>query len=174
MLVAVFSTLCLLLFVCILFLWVFGFVSKKKWWLNGDEASGDQVDPEQVPAFKEFGLAELCAATNGFSSELIVSESGEKAPNVVYRGKIRSNHLVAIKRFSKQSWPDSRQFMVSFSFRFGWSALCLSASCFARDSIKMGLTHSYSWIDLFHCISIVKLTLPWFTVMYVWMRDDNL
>ncbi|XP_042030820.1 serine/threonine-protein kinase BSK2-like isoform X1 [Salvia splendens] len=75
-----------------------------------DLANGDQVDPDQVPAFKEFGLAELRAATNGFSSELIVSESGEKAPNVVYRGKIRSNHLVAIKRFSKQSWPDARQF----------------------------------------------------------------
>lgn len=85
---------------------------------NIDEANGDQVDPEQVPAFKEFGLAELRAATNGFSSELIVSESGEKAPNVVYRGKIRSDHLVAIKRFSKQSWPDSRQFMVSFSSSF--------------------------------------------------------
>lgn len=76
-----------------------------------DLANGDQVDPEQVPAFKEFELAELRAATNGFSSELIVSESGEKAPNVVYRGKLRSNCLVAIKRFSKQSWPDAQQFM---------------------------------------------------------------
>ncbi|KAG6393298.1 hypothetical protein SASPL_147535 [Salvia splendens] len=87
-----------------------------------DLANGDQVDPDQVPAFKEFGLAELRAATNGFSSELIVSESGEKAPNVVYRGKIRSNHLVAIKRFSKQSWPDARQFTkvdVHFSKAFG-------------------------------------------------------
>lgn len=67
-----------------------------------------------MPAFKEFGLAELRAATNGFSGELIVSESGEKAPNVVYRGKLRSNRLVAIKRFSKQSWPDPQQFVVSF------------------------------------------------------------
>ncbi|XP_011085061.1 probable serine/threonine-protein kinase At4g35230 isoform X2 [Sesamum indicum] len=74
-------------------------------------ANGDQVDPEQVPPFKEFGLAELRAATNGFSSELIVSECGEKAPNVVYRGKLRSNRLAAIKRFSKQSWPDPQQFV---------------------------------------------------------------
>ncbi|XP_059303209.1 serine/threonine-protein kinase BSK2-like [Lycium ferocissimum] len=73
-----------------------------------DLANGDQ---DKVPAFKEFGLAELRAATNGFSSELIVSESGEKAPNVVYRGKLRSNWLVAIKRFSKQSWPDPHQFV---------------------------------------------------------------
>lgn len=72
------------------------------------------MDQDQVPAFKEFGLAELRAATNGFSSELIVSESGEKAPNVVYRGKLRNNRLVAIKRFSKQSWPDAQQFVVSF------------------------------------------------------------
>ncbi|EYU40298.1 hypothetical protein ABFS82_02G134600 [Erythranthe guttata] len=75
-----------------------------------DLANGEQVDPDQVPAFREFGLAELRGATNGFSSELIVSESGEKAPNVVYKGKLRSNRLVAIKRFSKQSWPDPQQF----------------------------------------------------------------
>ncbi|XP_031129069.1 serine/threonine-protein kinase BSK2-like [Ipomoea triloba] len=76
-----------------------------------DLADGKQVDEDQVPAFKEFDLAELRAATNGFSSELIVSESGEKAPNVVYRGKLRSNQLVAIKRFSKQSWPEPQQFV---------------------------------------------------------------
>uniref|UniRef100_A0A0V0HSA4 non-specific serine/threonine protein kinase n=1 Tax=Solanum chacoense TaxID=4108 RepID=A0A0V0HSA4_SOLCH len=76
-----------------------------------DLANGDQVDQDQVPAFKEFSLAELRAATNGFSSELIVSESGEKAPNVVYRGKLRSNRLAAIKRFSRQSWPDAQQFV---------------------------------------------------------------
>ncbi|KAH6755079.1 BR-signaling kinase 2 [Perilla frutescens var. hirtella] len=76
-----------------------------------DLANGDQVDQDQVPAFKEFGLAELRSATNSFSNDLIVSESGEKAPNVVYRGKLRSNKIVAIKRFSKQSWPDPQQFV---------------------------------------------------------------
>ncbi|XP_047321406.1 serine/threonine-protein kinase BSK2 [Impatiens glandulifera] len=77
-----------------------------------DQAKGEQPDQDQVAAFKEFELAELRAATNGFSSELIVSESGEKAPNVVYRGKLKSNRFVAIKRFSKQSWPDPQQFVV--------------------------------------------------------------
>ncbi|XP_073025457.1 serine/threonine-protein kinase BSK2-like [Primulina eburnea] len=77
-----------------------------------DLGNGDPVDQDQVPAFKEFGLADLRAATNGFISDLIVSESGEKAPNIVYRGKLRSNQLVAIKRFSKQSWPDAQQFVV--------------------------------------------------------------
>ncbi|KAG6434512.1 hypothetical protein SASPL_106149 [Salvia splendens] len=74
-------------------------------------SNGEQTDQDQVPAFKEFGLADLRAATNGFSNNLIVSESGEKAPNVVYRGKLRSNRLVAVKRFSKQSWPDPQQFV---------------------------------------------------------------
>lgn len=75
---------------------------------NGEEL--EQSDG--VPGFKEFSLAELRAATNGFSSELIVSESGERAPNVVYKGKLRNNRLVAVKRFSKLSWPDARQFVV--------------------------------------------------------------
>ncbi|XP_074562861.1 serine/threonine-protein kinase BSK2-like, partial [Curcuma longa] len=75
------------------------------------EANGEAGDQDQVPAFKEYGLVELRAATKGFSSELIVSESGEKAPNVVYRGKLDGGRLVAVKRFSKQSWPDAQQFV---------------------------------------------------------------
>ncbi|KAJ0587868.1 putative protein kinase RLK-Pelle-RLCK-XII-1 family [Helianthus annuus] len=75
------------------------------------EQLGQQDYDKQVPAFKEFELTELRAATNGFSSELIVSESGEKAPNVVFRGKLKSNKVVAIKRFSKVSWPDPQQFV---------------------------------------------------------------
>lgn len=72
-----------------------------------------------MPAFKEYGLVELRAATKGFSSELIVSESGEKAPNVVYRGKLDGGRLVAVKRFSKQSWPDAQQFVVGSLFWLG-------------------------------------------------------
>ncbi|ONI06116.1 hypothetical protein PRUPE_5G041700 [Prunus persica] len=78
-----------------------------------DSANGDQAELEaQAPVFKEYSLDELRKATNGFSSECIVSESGEKAPNVVYRGKLDNNRLVAVKRFSKQSWPDAQQFVV--------------------------------------------------------------
>ncbi|KAK4795055.1 hypothetical protein SAY86_013049 [Trapa natans] len=83
--------------------------------LKPDPANGEQLDQDQVPAFKEFGLSELRAATNGFSSELIISESGEKAPNVVYKGKLRNNRFVAIKRFSKPSWPDPQQFVTEAS-----------------------------------------------------------
>lgn len=77
---------------------------------NGDGTGGDQ---DKVPAFKEYGLVELRAATKGFSTDLIVSESGEKAPNVVYRGRLDGGRLIAVKRFSKQSWPDPQQFVVS-------------------------------------------------------------
>ncbi|KAL1220483.1 Serine/threonine-protein kinase BSK2 [Cardamine amara subsp. amara] len=76
-----------------------------------ESVNGDQVDQE-IQNFKEFDLSELRKATNGFSPSCIVSEGGEKAPNVVYRGKLEGNHLVAIKRFSRQSWPDAQQFVV--------------------------------------------------------------
>ncbi|ESQ55618.1 hypothetical protein EUTSA_v10025008mg [Eutrema salsugineum] len=77
-----------------------------------ESVNEDQVDQEnQVPGFKEFDLSELKKVTNGFSPSCIVSEGGEKAPNVVYRGKLEGNRLVAIKRFSRQSWPDAQQFV---------------------------------------------------------------
>ncbi|KAE9597397.1 hypothetical protein Lal_00030034 [Lupinus albus] len=78
-----------------------------------DPGNGDGVveQDSEVPAFKEYSLDELRRATNEFSRSNIVSESGEKAPNVVYKGKLKNNQLVAVKRFSKLSWPDAQQFM---------------------------------------------------------------
>ena len=88
----------------------------------GEEGKGsdlvgevENLDPS-VPSFREFELAELRAATNGFSTDFIISESGEKAPNVVYKGKLKNNSLVAIKRFSRLSWPDPNQFVVLHLF----------------------------------------------------------
>ncbi|KAL8135741.1 hypothetical protein AgCh_010390 [Apium graveolens] len=63
-----------------------------------------------VPAFSEFSLSDLKTATNNFSSEFIVSESGEKAPNVVYKGRLQNRRWIAIKKFSKMAWPDPKQF----------------------------------------------------------------
>ncbi|KAK6143029.1 hypothetical protein DH2020_023377 [Rehmannia glutinosa] len=94
------------------------------------------MDQDQVPAFKEFELAELRSATNGFNSDLIVSESGEKAPNVVYRGKLRSNSLVAIKRFSKQSWPDPQQFVLLFNILEIVTDFEICASCITLFLMK--------------------------------------
>ncbi|KAK8955643.1 putative serine/threonine-protein kinase [Platanthera guangdongensis] len=67
---------------------------------------------DTLPAFMVFSMEELRAATDGFSPDLIVSEHGEKAPNVVYRGQLLdANRTVAIKRFNKSAWPDARQFL---------------------------------------------------------------
>uniref|UniRef100_A0A7N0VM03 non-specific serine/threonine protein kinase n=1 Tax=Kalanchoe fedtschenkoi TaxID=63787 RepID=A0A7N0VM03_KALFE len=63
-----------------------------------------------VPAFAEFSLADLKAATNNFSSDFIVSESGEKAPNVVYKGRLQNRRWIAVKKFTKAAWPDPKQF----------------------------------------------------------------
>jgi BR-signaling kinase len=80
------------------------------------DGGGDGDDKEAVkravPVFREFALAELRAATKGFSADLIVSESGEKAPNAVYRGRLDGGRLIAVKRFSRLSWPDPQQFLV--------------------------------------------------------------
>ncbi|KAL0727617.1 hypothetical protein Bca4012_023710 [Brassica carinata] len=79
---------------------------------KSESVTEDQGGQEnQVPCFREFELSELEKVTNGFSPSCIVSEGGEKAPNIVYRGKLEGNRLVAIKRFSKQSWPDAQQFV---------------------------------------------------------------
>nr|CAB3492637.1 unnamed protein product [Digitaria exilis]CAB3497619.1 unnamed protein product [Digitaria exilis] len=69
-------------------------------------------DGSGVPVFAEYSLDELRAATDGFAPDRIVSEHGEKAPNVVYRGTLfSSGRTVAIKRFGRSAWPDSRQFL---------------------------------------------------------------
>jgi len=71
----------------------------------GGEASGG------VPDFSEFSLFDLKAATNNFSSENIVSESGEKAPNLVYKGRLQNRRWIAVKKFTKMAWPDPKQFV---------------------------------------------------------------
>lgn len=66
-----------------------------------------------VASFREFSLEEMKVSTGGFSSENIVSEHGEKVPNVVYKGRLENDRWIAVKRFNKSAWPDSRQFIVS-------------------------------------------------------------
>lgn len=78
--------------------------------------NGGAGEKDALPAFTEFNLEELRAATDGFSPQRIVSEHGEKAPNVVYRGHLfDTDRVVAIKRFNKSAWPDGRQFLVRLS-----------------------------------------------------------
>lgn len=69
--------------------------------------------PKQAPngsSSSEFSLAELKAATTNFSSDSIVSEGGEKAPNVVYKGRLQNGRSIAVKKFPKLAWPDPKQF----------------------------------------------------------------
>ncbi|ESQ53583.1 hypothetical protein EUTSA_v10024929mg [Eutrema salsugineum] len=63
-----------------------------------------------IPSFSEFSFADLKAATNNFSSDNIVSESGEKAPNLVYKGRLQNRRWIAVKKFTKMAWPDPKQF----------------------------------------------------------------
>ncbi|XP_078180638.1 serine/threonine-protein kinase BSK5-like isoform X3 [Carex rostrata] len=78
--------------------------------LAGDSVLGESGDG--VPVFCEYSLDDLKAATDGFSPDRIVSEHGEKAPNVVYRGTLfETGRVVAVKRFSRSAWPDARQFL---------------------------------------------------------------
>ncbi|WCJ28388.1 Protein kinase protein with tetratricopeptide repeat domain [Euphorbia peplus] len=76
-----------------------------------DLENGGKNEGEKWPSFTEFSLEQLKAATGGFSSDNIVSEHGEKAPNVVYKGKLDGDRRIAVKRFNRMAWPDSRQFL---------------------------------------------------------------
>lgn len=76
--------------------------------------------------FIEFSLADLKAATNNFSPEFIVSESGEKAPNIVYKGRLQNQDnrtWIAVKKFTKLAWPDPKQFAVITDFGFVYSSI---------------------------------------------------
>ncbi|CAI0471210.1 unnamed protein product [Linum tenue] len=78
---------------------------------SSDLDDGGKNGGSPWPSFREFSLEQLKSATGGFSSDNIVSEHGEKAPNVVYKGKLDVDRWIAIKRFNRMAWPDSRQFL---------------------------------------------------------------
>lgn len=72
----------------------------------------EEKETVKLSGFRKFRLEELRAATSGFSMDRIVSEDGENAPNVVYKGHlVVDGGWVAVKRFNKSDWPDSRQFL---------------------------------------------------------------
>ncbi|XP_038693465.1 serine/threonine-protein kinase BSK1-like isoform X2 [Tripterygium wilfordii] len=73
---------------------------------NGSEAEGSG----EVPSFSEFTFSDLKDATNNFSSDNIVSESSDKAPNIVYKGCLQNRRWIAVKKFSKTAWPEPKQF----------------------------------------------------------------
>ncbi|KOM57299.1 hypothetical protein LR48_Vigan11g033100 [Vigna angularis] len=89
----------------------------------------DSSEVSNWPTFREFTLEQLKNATSGFAVENIVSEHGEKAPNVVYKGKLENQMRIAVKRFNRNAWPDARQFLVnsyaSFGFIFNLAFNCI-------------------------------------------------
>ncbi|XP_059456715.1 serine/threonine-protein kinase BSK3-like [Corylus avellana] len=76
-----------------------------------DIENEEMSELNHLPAFREFTFDQLKNATSGFAVENIVSEHGEKAPNVVYKGKLESQMRIAVKRFNRMAWPDVRQFL---------------------------------------------------------------
>ncbi|KAJ6851692.1 putative serine/threonine-protein kinase BSK3 isoform X2 [Iris pallida] len=77
-----------------------------------DPKSEETVDGAyNLPAFQEYSFEQLRLATSGFAVENIVSEHGEKAPNVVFKGKLDAQRKIAVKRFNRSAWPDPRQFL---------------------------------------------------------------
>ncbi|XP_059661781.1 serine/threonine-protein kinase BSK7 isoform X1 [Cornus florida] len=71
----------------------------------------EQSEVDDLPTFREYTVEQLRMATSGFAVENIVSEHGEKAPNVVYKGKLDNQMRIAVKRFNRSAWPDARQFL---------------------------------------------------------------
>ena len=151
---------------------------------NNQPDSQENHDQDQlVPPFREFSLAELRAATNGFSSDLIVSESGEKAPNVVYRGKLKSNNnnsshrLVAVKRFSRLSWPDPNQFLIEASGvgKVRHNRLVNLIGCCAEGDERL-LVAEYMPNDtlskhLFHCTAATTTTFKrWYYLVTLFLK----
>ncbi|KAG6791712.1 hypothetical protein POTOM_000844 [Populus tomentosa] len=76
-----------------------------------NEDNEERSELDDLPAFREYNIETLRMATSGFSVENIVSEHGEKAPNVVYKGKLENQRRIVVKRFNRSSWPDARQFL---------------------------------------------------------------
>uniref|UniRef100_A0A1J3GJ12 Serine/threonine-protein kinase BSK n=1 Tax=Noccaea caerulescens TaxID=107243 RepID=A0A1J3GJ12_NOCCA len=86
------------------------------WWprhlkSTPNDASDLDNGADDLPSFTEFSFDQLRAATSGFSTDSIVSEHGVKAPNVVYKGRLEDDRLIAVKRFNRSAWPDTRQFL---------------------------------------------------------------
>ncbi|GLU05802.1 hypothetical protein SLE2022_228810 [Rubroshorea leprosula] len=76
-----------------------------------DAENEEKREVDDLPLFCEYSIDTLRMATSGFAVENIVSEHGEKAPNVVYKGKLENQKQIAVKKFNRSAWPDVRQFL---------------------------------------------------------------
>ncbi|KAI8545137.1 hypothetical protein RHMOL_Rhmol07G0019400 [Rhododendron molle] len=76
-----------------------------------DAGNEEKKEVRYSSTFREFTLEQLKNATCGFAVENIVSENGDKAPNVVYKGKLENQQRIAVKRFNRTAWPNAKQFV---------------------------------------------------------------
>lgn len=76
------------------------------------ESEEENGELYELQPFQEFSFEQLRLATLGFNAANIVSEQGEKAPNVVYKGRLDAQRRIAVKQFTRSAWPDPRQFLV--------------------------------------------------------------
>ncbi|XP_057462024.1 serine/threonine-protein kinase BSK3-like [Actinidia eriantha] len=89
--------------------------------------------------FREFTLEQLKNATCGFAVENIVSENGEKAPNIVYKGKLENQQRIAVKRFNKTAWPNATLFLAQARFigQFQHHRLANLLGCCCEDDERL-------------------------------------
>ncbi|GAU50786.1 hypothetical protein TSUD_192220 [Trifolium subterraneum] len=64
-----------------------------------NDENDDRCEVSNWPRFCKFTLEQLKNVTSGFAVESIVSEHGEKAPNVVSKGKLENQMRIDLKQF---------------------------------------------------------------------------
>lgn len=119
-----------------------------------------------LPPFQEYTFEQLRLATSGFAAENIVSEHGEKAPNLVYKGKLDAQRKIAVKRFNRSAWPDARQFLVIcylslLPFAF-FALLDILCNCFVlqRDLYMIHVCSINGKSVVVPSVSVVYVYLP--------------
>ncbi|KAK6137492.1 hypothetical protein DH2020_028745 [Rehmannia glutinosa] len=121
----------------------------------------EKSEISDLPTFREFSVEQLRMATSGFAVENIVSEHGEKAPNVVYKGKLDNQRRIAVKRFNRSAWPDARQFMFFLTFISELRFFSFSGIAWARSYPKSALLVSLCYCLLIsHFSTFTGFTIP--------------
>lgn len=120
-----------------------------------------------VPSFSEFSFSDLKAATNNFSCDSIVSESGEKAPNIVYKGRLQNRRWIAVKKFTKMAWPDPKQFAVTL---FLLLAFCFFSwfPCVGVCSIFWGFCF-WKWVCAMAVVLFFLTAVCIFVCLILWV-----
>lgn len=147
-----------------------------------DTENRSQNEKDSLPSFTEFSLDQLKAATLGFLSGNVVSEGGEGASSVVYKGKLENGLLVAVKRFNQSDWPDCGQFLAEaravgqlrskrltnlIGCCFEGDERLLVSSCLMKLSLSIFSFVTSSQILKFFCCAslILLLNLAYFDVL---------